>query len=135
MSKKNRKSNKKEEPVIVSLTKRMLCRTTHRFFEYVVGPLMRWAIDDDEKKSFFFLIIGNDAAVDVAFANAENLMVDGGLAVATDPKAAAMWEGIDTTYRVQLEDERKNPQFEKDFQDFDYYDKENDNHWVSTDLE
>lgn len=117
-----------------NLARQVLINFTNAFLKFVITPLLRWTDEDNEKQNFFFLVIGNEYVTDVAFSNPEKLIVNAGMAIAIMPETAAMFEGIRTSYDIQLEDSLKDPDFEKAFQAFDDCNADG-SYWGSWELE
>ena len=135
MSKKNKKQNNQRQVTKVrNLARRVLFDMSQKFFAFVITPLLRWACEDDDKENFFFLVIGNGLSTHVAFANADKLISDGAVTIAGDPKAAAVFESIHGGFDICIEDCRKDPDFEKIFQEYDMCPEDGVSHfWYSYD--
>jgi len=112
--------------------KEALSKVLNDVMRMVILPLFQWTADNQD--AFFFIIIGNKHITDVAWYNSDGLTVDGALAVANDPNAAAVFEFIKTTYDIALEENVKDKDFNDAFQDH-CLSSSSDKGWISAELE
>ena len=110
------------------LARKALIKASDTFIKFVVLPLIQWAAEDSDR--YFFIVIGDRNICDVAWSNTDLLAVDGALAVSNDPDAAAVFEFIETTFDIQMEENLKDDAFNTLFQQHQSPSIE-DNGWFS----
>ena len=108
--------------------KKALFQLADNIMRMIILPLFQWTTDSEG--AFFFIIVGDKYMTDVAWSNTDGLAVDGALAVASDPNAAAAFEFIKTTYDIALEDNLNDLEFNKAFNAHETPSKD-DSGWVS----
>lgn len=91
-------------------------KAINAFISAIVNALYVWARTWGNN-AYFYLLIGDDKCQDAAWSNADAVESIATTPVANNPKAAALFETMHVLYDIQLEDNRKNPEFEKIFQE------------------
>ena len=67
--------------------------------------------------AYFYILIGDDDCQDVAWCNSDAVESIATTPVISNPKAAALFESMRVPYDVLIEDARKDPEYEKIFQE------------------
>ena len=82
--------------------------------KFIVIPLMEAVAAN--RGMFFFLIIGNEHQTDVAFANSMGLSCEGAAAILEDPKTAAAFSAIATSFDCMIDDKIADKKFDEIYQ-------------------
>lgn len=96
--------------------KSLKSKAINAFITAIINALYVWARQWNNN-AYFYLLIGDDNCQDVAWSNSDALETIATTPVVCNPKAAALFETMRVPYDVQLEDYRKDPEYEKIFQE------------------
>ena len=98
------------------MKKSIFSKAINAFITAFVNALMNW-VEQWENGAYFFLLIGDDYCSDVAWKNPANVESYGAHSVACSPRAAALFESMQVTVDLMLEEEQDNKEYQKEFQD------------------
>lgn len=96
--------------------KSLKSKAINAFITAIVNALYVWARQWNNN-AYFYLLIGDDKCQDVAWFNSDAIETIATSPVISNPKAAALFETMRVPYDVMLEDYRKDPEYEKVFQE------------------
>ena len=96
--------------------KSLKSKAVNAFITAIVNALYVWARHWGNN-AYFYILIGDDKCQDVAWHNADAIETIATTPVVCNPKAAALFETMRVPYDVQIDEYRKNPEFEKVFQE------------------
>ena len=98
------------------MKKSIKSKAINAFITAIINALYVWAREWGNN-AYFYILIGDDTCNDVAWHNSDAIETIAMSPVAHNPKAAALFETMRVPYDLQLEDSRKDPKFEKIFQE------------------
>jgi len=96
--------------------KSLKSKAINAFITAIVNALYVWAREWGNN-AYFYILIGDENCNDVAWHNADAIETIATTPVISNPKAAALFETMRVPYDVDLEDYRKDPEYEKIFQE------------------
>ena len=100
----------------IIMKKSIKSKAINAFITAIVNALFIWA-RQWKNNAYFYILIGDDQCQDVAWHNADAIETIATFPVSHNPKAAALFENMRVPYDVQLDEYRKDPEFEKSFQE------------------
>ena len=98
------------------MKKSIFSKAINAFVIAFVNALMNW-VEQWENGAYFFLIIGDNNCSDVAWKNPTNIESYGAHSIACEPRAAALFESMQVTVDMMLEDEQNDEDYRKELQD------------------
>ena len=98
------------------MKKSIFSKAINAFVIAFVNALMNW-VEQWENGAYFFLLIGDNNCSDVAWKNPTNIESYGAHSIACEPRAAALFESMQLTVDLMLEDEQDNKEYQNELQD------------------
>ena len=109
-------NNKIDRAKLAKKRKSIRSKAINAFISAIINALYVWAREWGNN-AYFYILIGDETCNDVAWCNSDAIETIAMSPVAHNPKAAALFESMRVPYEIFLEDNRKDPEFEKIFQE------------------